>query len=301
MSDVVQMPLFTAETARALTDEVKADAQALWRKLLRLYEGAAHTALGYSSWAEYCRAEFDMGRARAYQMLEAAQAVDTLEAAVQHVGLPTNDRQARELTPLRDEPERMGVAWEAATERALDEDRPVTAADVREAVQVVRAQSSEPVEETRHRLAVHFSSATDEWATPQAFYDVVREEFNPTLDVCCLPSSAKCERYFTPEDNGLEQTWTGVCWMNPPYGEEIKHWVKKAHDSALEGATVVCLVPARVDTGWWHDYCRHAEVRFIRGRLRFGEATASAPFPSALVIFGRDPVTTFEACWTWQP
>jgi phage N-6-adenine-methyltransferase len=151
-----------------------------------------------------------------------------------------------------------------------------------------------------HRHSVHFSSATDEWATPQAFYDVIEAEFHPTLDVCCLESSAKCERYFTPEDNGLEQEWIGVVWMNPPYGDEIERWVKKAHESALEGATVVCLLPARTDTAWWHDYCSHAEVRFIRGRLRFGEATASAPFPSALVIFGREPVSTLDACWEWR-
>lgn len=138
------------------------------------------------------------------------------------------------------------------------------------------------------KMAVHYSSATDEWATPQAFFDRLDDEFGFDLDVCALDSSAKCARYFTPETDGLAQDWTGTCWMNPPYGSEIVEWVAKAHESAEEnGATVVCLVPARVDTGWWWDHCRYGEIRFLRGRLKFGDSETSAPFPSALVIFGR--------------
>jgi site-specific DNA-methyltransferase (adenine-specific) len=76
------------------------------------------------------------------------------------------------------------------------------------------------------------------------------------------------------------------CWMNPPYGREIKAWMKKAYDSSRTGALVVCLVPARTDTAWWHDYAtKAAEIRFIRGRLRFGDAKHAAPFPSAVVVF----------------
>jgi phage N-6-adenine-methyltransferase len=135
--------------------------------------------------------------------------------------------------------------------------------------------------------AVHFSSATDLWSTPQDFYDKLNEEFHFTLDVCATPENAKCERYFTKEQDGLAQEWRGVCWMNPPYGREIGKWMKKAAFSSILPyvATVVCLVPARTDTAWWHNYAIHGEVRFIRGRLRFGGAKASAPFPSAVVIF----------------
>jgi len=134
-------------------------------------------------------------------------------------------------------------------------------------------------------LAVHFSSKTDEWETPQWFFDKLNAEFHFELDVCATPENAKCARYFTPEQDGLKQEWRGVCWMNPPYGREIGKWVKKAYESALEGATVVCLVPARTDTAWWHDYCMQGEIRFVRGRLKFGNASENAPFPSVVVVF----------------
>lgn len=134
-------------------------------------------------------------------------------------------------------------------------------------------------------MAVHFSSETDEWPTPQEFFDRLNEEFHFTLDVCATPENAKCRRYFTKHENGLLQKWEGVCWMNPPYGRKIGQWVKKAYESALDGATVVCLLPARTDTSWWHDYCMKGEIRFVRGRLKFGNASENAPFPSAVVVF----------------
>lgn len=141
-------------------------------------------------------------------------------------------------------------------------------------------------------MEVHFSSRTDLWATPQAFFDRMNAEFNFEVDVCALPENAKCSRYFTPEQDGLEQPWSGICWMNPPYGREIGKWVQKAYESAQSGATVVCLLPARTDTHWWHSWVNQAsEVRFIRGRLKFGESRNSAPFPSAVAVF-RPP---FEA------
>lgn len=135
-------------------------------------------------------------------------------------------------------------------------------------------------------MSVHFSSKTDLWATPQAFYDQLHAEFGFTLDVCALPENAKCRRYVTPCEDGLAQDWTGeVCWMNPPYGRAIRDWMRKAYESAQAGATVVCLVPARNDTRWWHDYALRGEIRFIKGRLKFGDAKTNAPFPSAVVIF----------------
>ena len=133
--------------------------------------------------------------------------------------------------------------------------------------------------------AVHFSSATDLWATPQEFFDDLDAEFRFETDVCASVGNAKCEHYFTKEQDGLAQQWTGVCWMNPPYGREIGRWMRKAFESSQAGATVVCLVPARTDTAWWHDYAAKGEVRFVRGRLKFGGHDNSAPFPSAVVIF----------------
>ena len=134
--------------------------------------------------------------------------------------------------------------------------------------------------------SVMFSSKTDMWATPQDFFDQLNKVFKFEVDVCALPENAKCSTYYTPSDNGLEQDWRGVCWMNPPYGREISAWVEKAYRSAnTNGATVVCLLPARVDTRWWHKYCSKGEVLFIKGRLKFGGSKNSAPFPSAVVIF----------------
>lgn len=140
--------------------------------------------------------------------------------------------------------------------------------------------------------AVHYSSATDLWATPQDFFDRLDAEFGFELDVCALPENTKCPRYFTPVQDGIQQEWAGVCWMNPPYGREIGKWVKKAYESAQGGATVVCLLPARTDTRWWHDYCMRGEIRFLRGRLKFGGSKSGAPFPSAVVIFRREELTT---------
>lgn len=135
-------------------------------------------------------------------------------------------------------------------------------------------------------LAVHFSSKTSVWETPKDFFEKLDREFGFTLDVCALPENAKCKHFFTPATDGLKQEWKGVCWMNPPYGREIGQWVKKAYQAALYGATVVCLLPARTDTGWWHDYVMDAnEIRFVQGRLRFVGAESSAPFPSAVVVF----------------
>lgn len=131
-----------------------------------------------------------------------------------------------------------------------------------------------------------FSSATDLWSTPDDFFDKLDTKFKFQTDVCALPDNAKCDHYFTPEIDGLSQDGVGVCWMNPPYGRGIGAWVKKAYESAQSnGATVVCLLPARVDTRWWHDFCMKGEITYIKGRLKFGEARDSAPFPSAVVVF----------------
>lgn len=123
------------------------------------------------------------------------------------------------------------------------------------------------------------------WATPQEFYDKYNQIYKFETDVCAISDNAKCNKYYSPEDDGLSKEWNGICWMNPPYGREIKKWVKKAYESSLNGSTVVCLLPARTDTSWWHDYCMKGEIEFIRGRLKFGNAKSCAPFPSAVVTF----------------
>ncbi len=135
---------------------------------------------------------------------------------------------------------------------------------------------------------VMFSSKTDDWETPQDLFDKLDQEFEFNLDVCATQDNRKCRNFYTKELYGLKQDWHGVCWMNPPYGREIGKWVQKAYEESLKGSTVVCLLPSRTDTRWWHDYCMKGEVRFIKGRLKFGNSKNSAPFPSAIVIFRGD-------------
>ena len=137
-------------------------------------------------------------------------------------------------------------------------------------------------------MQVHYSSKSNEWATPQYLFDKLDREFSFTLDPCATDGNAKCDKYFTVDDDGLIQDWSNdIVFMNPPYGREIKHWVKKAYEESLKGATVVCLIPARTDTIYWHDYIfgKASDIRFLKGRLKFGESKNSAPFPSAIIVF----------------
>lgn len=135
------------------------------------------------------------------------------------------------------------------------------------------------------------SSNTCEWATPKNLFEALNKRYKLETDVCATADNAKCPVYYTRETNGLAQEWRGRCWMNPPYGAEISKWVKKAYESAKENhATVVCLLPARTDTRWWHDYCMKGKIEFIRGRIKFEGAKHSAPFPSAIVVFDEDCV-----------
>jgi phage N-6-adenine-methyltransferase len=131
---------------------------------------------------------------------------------------------------------------------------------------------------------VHFSSASDEWSTPQDLYDTLNLEFGFTLDPCATHDNAKCKRYYTKDIDGLSQSWDGeYVFCNPPYGREIKKWVQKAaHTKGL----VVMLIPARTDTSYFHEYIYgKARIRFLKGRLKFGNHTNSAPFPSMIVVF----------------
>lgn len=133
---------------------------------------------------------------------------------------------------------------------------------------------------------VMFSSETDLWSTPQDFFDSVSKEFQFNLDVCASKENAKCDKYYTKEDDGLKQQWHGICWMNPPYGRVIGKWVQKAYESSQNGTVIVGLLPARTDTKWFHEYIYNkAQIRFIKGRLKFGNSINSAPFPSMLVIW----------------
>ena len=149
---------------------------------------------------------------------------------------------------------------------------------------------------------VMFSSASNEWETPDTFFQELDQEFHFTLDPCCQEYSHKCAKFYTPDMDGLSQSWEGErVFCNPPYGREIGLWVRKCYEEAQKpNTTVVMLVPARTDTRWFHEYIyqkNNVEIRFVKGRLRFinrqtssynptGDLqTQSAPFPSMVVIF----------------
>ena len=135
------------------------------------------------------------------------------------------------------------------------------------------------------------SSNSSEWETPQDLFNELNKEFHFTLDPCATRKNAKCGQYLTKRHDGLKVSWSDYSsriFMNPPYGREIGKWIKKAWEESQKGALVVCLLPARTDTKWFHDYCIRGEIRFLRGRLYFTDQNGKngrAPFPSMIVIF----------------
>ena len=134
---------------------------------------------------------------------------------------------------------------------------------------------------------VMFSSKSDEWGTPQAFFDKLNMIYNFTLDPCATAGNAKCNKFYTMEEDGLKQDWQGeTVFVNPPYSK-IKDWVVKCRNESLKpGTTVVMLIPSRTDTRWWHQHCMAAhQIFFVKGRLKFEGGNHPAPFPSAVVVF----------------
>jgi len=133
--------------------------------------------------------------------------------------------------------------------------------------------------------ANRFLSSNQEWETPDEIFEPLNKEFGFTLDVAASQDNYKCARYWTREDDALSLPWGDeICWLNPPY-RQVGVWVKRAFQESLNGATVVCLVQARTNTNWWHDYCMKGEVRFIRGRPKFKGCKHGLPQPLAIVVF----------------
>ena len=131
-----------------------------------------------------------------------------------------------------------------------------------------------------------FQSKKQEYATPLELFRVLDSEFHFTLDVCADETNKKVGTYYSEKENALIQDWLGVCWMNPPY-KDLKKWVMKAYQESMKNSsTVVCLLPARTNTMWWHEYCMKGEVRFIKGRPKFEGCIHGLPQPLAIVVFG---------------
>ena len=133
-----------------------------------------------------------------------------------------------------------------------------------------------------------YSSRSEEWPTPQAFFDELDQEFNFTLDPCATRANAKCRTFFTKRQNGLDQDWgRHRVFCNPPYGRDMRQWARKCFEASRRGALVVLLAHARTDTRWFHEwvYGKAGDIRFVKGRLRFGDGEQSAPFPSLVAVF----------------
>lgn len=145
-----------------------------------------------------------------------------------------------------------------------------------------------------------FMSRSDNWETPQYFFDEMDREFHFTLDSCADADNAKCVNYFTKQEDALKQEWNGRVWCNPPYGRRIGKWIKKAIDEIRSNAElIVMLIPARTDTRWFHDYIYknpNVEIRFIKGRIKFGGSVENAPFPSMIVIFRKEKHNEIDRC-----
>lgn len=135
-----------------------------------------------------------------------------------------------------------------------------------------------------------FESKKQDWTTPDEVFDPLHQEFGFTLDAAASAENTRAAKFFSVEEDGLKQDWgDNTVWVNPPYGETVgglATWVKKAAKAAENGATVVMLIPARTNTKWFHDYCLAlGEVRFIKGRPKFGGAKHGLPQPLCVVIW----------------
>jgi len=132
-----------------------------------------------------------------------------------------------------------------------------------------------------------FKSKSTEYETPNEIFDPLKKEFDLKVDVCATKENTKCNIYFTKQEDAFTREWHkyGNCWMNPPWGKDLKKWVKKAFEESQKGITVVCLLPVRSNTNWWHDYCMKGEIRFLKGEIKFCGMDRGLWLPCSIVIF----------------
>lgn len=255
----------------------------------RLYLGDHRT------FEDYCRERWQLERRRAYHLMDAAAVVNNVNNCTHDIPPPANEAQARPLTKLP--AEQQPAVWQAAVEAVPD--GKVTAAHVVIAVEDFLAQAEpEPLqvthEPTADKMAIHFSSKSPEHYTPANILALVLDVLGDIdLDPCGNSRGAPnvpAARHYTSEDDGLAQEWAGRVFMNPPYGNDIKHWVEKLCESYESGqvAEAIALVPARTDTRWFRRMEKY-HVCFVTGRLTFVGNDDPAPFPSALFYFGDNP------------
>lgn len=259
----------TSQQARRLTDEVKSDAVALWAKLASLYRGQAHLALGYTSWASYCAAEFAMSDATAYRLLQAARVVEQLPMGSSPM---SSERVARELTPLLGEPEQLQEVWEEAVERHGPKP---TAAEVREVVEEIH----------NHRAQ---GTGENEWYTPPRYIEAARALLG-TIDLDPASSeiaqdTIRAASYFTREEDGLTREWVGRVWLNPPYAQPaIQQFIEKAVSEHRSGnlTEAVILTHNYTDTAWFHiAAAATSAICFTRGRIGFLSPTGERAAPT---------------------
>lgn len=253
------------ESARTLTDQVKADAAQLWRKIVWLHEGGAHTALGYTSWGAYCASEFGLGQSRAYQLLDAGRTLAALDSTVVD-WRPANEAQARELAPLlRDEGEDavLGVVRDLQSTYG---DK-VTAEKIRDVVSD-RLRSEQ-------RVAHIGSSASEEWYTPSAYVEAARRVLGGIdLDPASNETAnevVRADRFYTAQDDGLAQPWAGRVWLNPPYGGKCAPFVAKLQDEYEAGrvtAAILLVSAYSTDTIWFQPLYDHV-LCFTNHRIDF--------------------------------
>lgn len=245
--------------------------------LSRIRDRLGYRAAGFDTFEDYCRERWGFSRGYSYDLMAAAEVAENVRTCVQ----PTPSfSQARELRSLPPEQQR------ELAERVDFSETPVR--ELREIVREVRADAPS----VQPSMAVHYSSETPEWYTPpELIACVVATLGRIDLDPCSNVGrpNVPAASHFTVDHDGLSLPWSGLVYMNPPYGDGIGRWVEKLRAEYLAGnvTAAIALVPARTDTAWFAAL-RDGAICFVRGRLRFSGHQNSAPFPSAAVYFGPD-------------